>query len=1144
MGSRVIHGVAGLVLLTFGAAAAKAQPASPLVDLNTVQEDFVEPLFTARDFAVLGTTLFFVHDDGIHGIELWQSDGSGAGTAMVKDVCPGACAGWPFGLTAANGALYFVAQDGVHGQELWRTDGTADGTVLVADLNPGLANGPSSLLAVAGVLYLAANDGAHGNELWKTDGTAAGTQLVADVRPGPVGSEPYLWLAVNSARLLLAADDGVHGREPWVSDGTAAGTALLKDVNPGVSDSYLGPSGSEKETYAFGNGSFLFIADDGVHGTEPWFSDGTAAGTVLVKDVNPGSDGSQPYGYKALAVNGPILFGAYDDTVSWELWSTDGTEAGTHLVKDINPAPFASSTPRELTALGGRLYFEAFAGATGRELWATDGTEAGTVLVKDVNPGPGNGFSIYTRIVLRPIGTDLLFFADDGVHGTELWASDGTSAGTRLVKDVSPGPGYGVPYGYSGITAVGSTAFFQGFTADHRFELWKSDGTEAGTAEVKNATTVKSSLPVFLGHLTSTFGRIGGRFLFDADDGISGLEPWVTDGTAASTQQLADLGPESNWGGPTQLFPDAGLLYGFNIPELWETDGTPAGTSPLLPSGTLSVASPLVALGSSWYFTGRDATTDAELWKTDGTAAGTQRVKDIRPGSNGSMLGVEGMTAFGSTLLFSANDGVHGYELWKSDGTTAGTVLLKDLSGDPYGGDPREITPLGPVAVFTTGSSDSSERDLWVTNGTTAGTVLLKQNASGLVRLGNRAFFTAIHPLGGREPWVTDGTPAGTVLLRDVWAGLGSSVSMSFNGGNTKTIVGSVFYFVADNGFAGTELFGATSTGAFNVMDIYPGPRSSDVDWMTPLRGRLFFVADDGVHGRELWVTNPSDNSTHMVKDIVPGPGSPVIQHLTAMGRVLLFSATDGVNGVEIWQSDGTEEGTVMLQNIAAGPASSSPVGFFSAFPSVYFAANDNVNGFELWSFPRSVLGSTFTDVPPGYWAFPYVEALADAGLTTGCGNNQYCPARPVTRAETAVLLVRAVHGTSFVPPNVPLSRFADVPAGYWAKDWIEQLAADGLTSGCSASPLLYCPESNTSRAQMAVLLLRAVHGTAYTPPPATGTRFTDVPAGYWAAAWIEQLAAEGITGGCAPSLFCPEDPVKRDQMAAFLSLAFRLPLP
>jgi ELWxxDGT repeat protein len=313
---------------------------------------------------------------------------------------------------------------------------------------------------------------------------------------------------------------------------------------------------------------------------------------------------------------------------------------------------------------------------------------------------------------------------------------------------------------------------------------------------------------------------------------------------------------------------------------------------------------------------------------------------------------------------------------------------------------------------------------------------------------------------------------------------------------------------------------------------------------MTVQRGRLFFVADDGVHGRELWMSDGTESGTQMVKDIVPGPGSPVIRHLKAMGRVILFNATDGVHGVEPWKSDGTEAGTVMIQDVVPGPGSSSAVGFFSLFPGVYFAANDNVAGFELWSFPRSVLGATFTDVPTISWAWPYVEAIADAGLTNGCGESLYCPSQSVTRAEMAVFVLRVVHGTSYMPPAATGTVFADVPAGYWAASWIEQLAAEGITSGCGVSPAMFCPESPTARDQMAVFLLRALHGSGYTPPPATGTVFTDVPASYWAAAWIEQLAAEGITTGCAPSLYCPMDPVSREQMAVFLTRALDLPLP
>ena len=186
----------------------------------------------------------------------------------------------------------------------------------------------------------------------------------------------------------------------------------------------------------------------------------------------------------------------------------------------------------------------------------------------------------------------------------------------------------------------------------------------------------------------------------------------------------------------------------------------------------------------------------------------------------------------------------------------------------------------------------------------------------------------------------------------------------------------------------------------------------------------------------------------------------------------------------------------------------------------------------------------SFIDVPPTYWAWSYIETIYAQGITAGCGTNPltYCPGISVSRAEMAVFLGRAIHGSTFIPP-APAGIFADVATNFWAAPWIEQLYADGLTTGCLLSPLSYCPGNSLSRAETAVFLLRARHGAAYLPPPATGTRFTDVPVTYWAAAWIEQLAAEGITQGCAvnPARFCPDDSVDRDQMAAFLVRTFSL---
>ena len=113
---------------------------------------------------------------------------------------------------------------------------------------------------------------------------------------------------------------------------------------------------------------------------------------------------------------------------------------------------------------------------------------------------------------------------------------------------------------------------------------------------------------------------------------------------------------------------------------------------------------------------------------------------------------------------------------------------------------------------------------------------------------------------------------------------------------------------------------------------------------------------------------------------------------------------------------------------------------------------------------------------------------------------------------------------------------FGDVPASYWANSFIESLYNAGITSGCSVSPLNYCPEATVTRAQMAIFLLKGIHGSGYTPPAVgAGTGFGDVSVGYWAAAWIKQLAVEGITSGCGGGNYCPEATVTRAQMAIFL---------
>ena len=190
-------------------------------------------------------------------------------------------------------------------------------------------------------------------------------------------------------------------------------------------------------------------------------------------------------------------------------------------------------------------------------------------------------------------------------------------------------------------------------------------------------------------------------------------------------------------------------------------------------------------------------------------------------------------------------------------------------------------------------------------------------------------------------------------------------------------------------------------------------------------------------------------------------------------------------------------------------------------------------------------LYQTFADVPADQWYYSWVERLYAAGITSGCSVSPllYCPDQSVTRAQMAKFLEKGINGSTYTPPGGSGMVFADVPLSYWADNWIEKLYADGITSGCILSPLSYCPDDPVTRAQMAKFLLVAKHGAGYTPPAVGGsTGFGDVSTSYWAAAWIKQLALEGITSGCGGGNYCPDDSVTRAQMAKFLVLTFNLP--
>ncbi len=454
-----------------------------------------------------------------------------------------------------------------------------------------------------------------------------------------------------------------------------SGARLVGDINPG-GDAFSDPYSTLGSLTEFG-GQVFFTADDGETGEELWVSDGTAEGTMLVADINL-NDSSSPA--SLLEVDGTLFFTANDGDVGEELWASDGTAEGTVLVADIkaNSAStlygFYGSSPNLLTEVGDQVFFTADDGETGRELWVSDGTTEGTQLVLDIAPfGSYYMGPLYpTPSDLTAFGDHLFFVADDAESGPAIWASDGTAEGTQIVIDVNPSNFDYTFNSYYDLTAVESNLFFVANDGTTGSELWVTDGTTAGTQQVLDINPGNNSYP-----LPYDLTGVDGQLFFTVDDGVTGRELWVSDGTADGTQQVVDINPSDDSGrdsAPNLLTEVDGQVFftadnGVTGRELWVSNGTATGTQRLSDfgstnSGDFYAYGPqnLTAAGEVLFFTVDDGINGDELWISDGTAAGTRLFQDINPGSADSSP--RELSVVGDQLFFIADDGTTGRELW------------------------------------------------------------------------------------------------------------------------------------------------------------------------------------------------------------------------------------------------------------------------------------------------------------------------------------------------------------------------------------------------------------------------------------------------------------------------------------------------
>lgn len=772
-----------------------------------------------------------------------------------------------------NDKLYFSAKDSRLIDEYWEYDGLSD-PVVVKDFIPRLDNMlPLYLTEFNSKIYFHTYIEIDTSiwfplfydiKIWEYDRSNYPVLL-----KGYAGSQHKFpsELVVFNNKLYFNAFDTVCGEELWVYDGSND-PELVKDIYPGFS--YYEEGYYEKRTeYAnsssphnltvFNNSLYFcgYHSDDWIR---LWVYDGIND-PALLKD-NMGNPVSYPSELKVF--NNKLYFCAHDTIHGSELWVYDGINDPA-LEIDIYPGFHVeeggkeianNSNPSNLTVFRNKLYFCANDGIHGKELMVYDGTN-NPVLVKDIRPGT-NSSSPSSFIEFN---NNLYFIANDGSHGYELWEYNGIDD-PAIVSDILNGSLGSHPL-Y--LTVFNNKLYFSADDGENGRELWEYNGINDPVMLKDICIRSNSSSP-------SGFKVFNNKLFFQAFDGPHGEELWEYDGSNDPVL-VKDINPNNNSYGPRNLCVFNSKLYfsadnGINGDELWEFDGAgePVMVNDICKGSCSSRPLYLTVFNNKLYFMAQYNTLEHTLWVYNGTSD-LKLVSDIPKGYSGSSL--SDFTVFKNKLIFIADDGWHGLELWEYDGITI-PILVKDINPGTCSSYPSGFTIFKDI-LYLTAITDSLENlpTLLEYDGINEPSMVFPiwegNDISNLCVFNNKLYFSAYDKTYGKELWEYDGTGI-PVLVKDIYPGYYSydgfkKFAYSSNPSDLA-VFNNKMYFSADEGIHGAELWEYDGINdPVLVKDILPGSSGSSPAGFTVFNNRLHFSADDAEHGRELWVYELPENT-------------------------------------------------------------------------------------------------------------------------------------------------------------------------------------------------------------------------------------------------------------------------------------------